>query len=713
MLASWCNNCNKHGGIGIVRGYLEPGVSSRPRGTANNKSQAMKKLARAAGIALFYAGLPFPALAADAGLPFERTEQREPCADYQANRRPLFGDLHVHTSYSFDSYLSSQRRDPWDAYRYARGEAIILPDANGEQKVTAQIGRPLDFTAVTDHAEFFGQINICTQDASKLGYWWPHCMMTRARNIWVQLIAANWWTDLGGQLEDPPAKSFACKLSDCDAADAQTWRRTQQAAEDNYDRSAACDFTTFVGYEYTEAFDQNNMHRNVIFRNNTVTDSPVSVYDTGYDSFPSLWRQLRERCTDLDNGCDVMAIPHNSNLSGGRMFNDPASDEELQNRLFFEPVVELVQHKGASECRYDRLRGMGLDTADEACDFEQIAADNLNMLGSVHGEVRTDRANAVPLEDFARRNMVRNALKDGLLLEDKLGTNPFVMGFIGSTDTHSAAPGSAEEDNYVGHLGRRDSQYNNVQDHFDSNPGGHAVVWAEENARDSIFQAIRRKETYATSGTRPVLRFFAGDLDADLCETPDMIGRAYTQGVPMGGQLNARAGGAPPRFLVSAHKDSGTLTAPGTDLQRVQIIKGWVDSSGQTQEKVFDIAGNSANGAGVDPQSCARIGRGMQQSCTVWQDPQFEAGEDAFYYVRVLENPTCRWSTLQCQAAGVNPFSEQCAQQATAATAIARDSGASGDVFGKCCRDPAQEAFYSPIIQERAWSSPIWYRAQQ
>ena len=664
-------------------------------------------------LVLLAAFLPLPTLAADADLPFERTEQREPCKDYRPDRQPLFGDLHVHTSYSFDSYLSSQRRDPWDAYRYARGEAIILPDANGEQTVKARIGRPLDFTAVTDHAEFFGQINICTQDSGKLGYWWPHCAMTRAQNIWLQLLAANRWTDLGGQLEDPPSKSFACALSDCDAADAQTWQRTQQAAEENYDRSSECSFTTFVAYEYTEAFDQNNMHRNVIFRNAEVTDSPVSVYDTGYDSFPSLWRQLRERCTDLDNGCDVMAIPHNSNLSGGLMFRDPASEQELQDRLFFEPVVELVQHKGASECRYDRLRGMGLDTTDEACDFEQISADNLNMLGSVHGEVRTDRANAVPLEDFARRNMVRNALKDGLLLQDQLGTNPFVMGFIGSTDTHSAAPGSAEEDNYVGHLGRRDSQYNNVQDHFDSNPGGHAVVWAEENSRDSVFQAIRRKETYATSGTRPVLRFFAGDLDADLCTSPDMINKAYTQGVPMGGNIHASEDGTAPRFLVSAQKDSGTLQSPGTDLQRVQIIKGWVDSSGETREKVFDIAGDANNGAGIDPQTCGRLGSGMQQSCTVWQDPQFKANEDAFYYVRVLENPTCRWSTLQCQAAGVNPFSGDCSRQAEEATAQAHDKGASGDVFGKCCRDPAQEAFYSPTLQERAWSSPIWYKTGQ
>ena len=638
---------------------------------------------------------------------FQRTEQREPCTDYRATGRPLFGDLHVHTSYSFDSYLSSQRHDPWDAYRYAKGEAIVLPDANGEQTVSAKIGRPLDFTAVTDHAEFFGQINICTLDSSKAGYWWPHCMMTRARNIWLQLLAATWWTDLGGQLEDPPKKSFACTLSDCDEADAETWRRTRQAAEENYDRSAACEFTTFVGYEYTEAFDQNNMHRNVIFRNATVTDSPVSVYDTGYDSFPSLWRQLRERCTDLDNGCDVMAIPHNSNLSGGRMFRDPESSEELENRLFFEPVVELVQHKGASECRYDRLRGMGLDTVDEQCDFEQIAADNLNMLGSVHGKVRTDRANPVALEDFARRNMVRNALKDGLLLKDRLGANPFMMGFIGSTDTHSAAPGSAEEDNYVGHLGRRDSQYNNVQDHFYSNPGGLAVVWAQENSRDSIFEAIRRKETYATSGTRPIVRFFAGDLDRQLCDSPDLIERAYEQGVPMGGTLTA--GANPPRFLVSAHKDAGTPRSQGTDLQRVQIIKGWVDASGATRETVFDVAGTAANGATVDPQNCARVGRGMQQSCTVWEDPGFDPREDAFYYVRVLENPTCRWSTLQCQAAGVNPFASDCAAQAEAATARAQDDGASGDVFGKCCTDPATEAFYSPLVQERAWTSPIWY----
>ncbi|MEP5568944.1 MAG: DUF3604 domain-containing protein [Halioglobus sp.] len=641
---------------------------------------------------------------------FESTETREPCVDHQQTRQALFGDLHVHTSYSFDSYLSSQRRDPWDAYRYAKGDSIVLPDAKGEQTIEAKIGRPLDFTAVTDHAEFFGQINVCTLDASKLGYWWPHCMMTRAKNIWLQLLAANWWTDLGGQLEDPPSKSFACSLSDCDEADRETWQKTQQAAEDHYDRSDECDFTTFVAYEYTEAFDQNNMHRNVIFRNAEVPEMPVSVYDTGYDSFPSLWQQLRERCIDQDNACDVVAIPHNSNLAGGRMFADPKNQQELEDRLFFEPVVEIVQHKGASECRFDRLRGVGLSTVDEACDFEQIPADNLNMMGTVHGKVRTDRALEVPLEDFARRNMVRNALKDGLKLEDQSGTNPFVMGFIGSTDSHSAAPGSAEEDNYVGPLGRRDAQYTNVQDHFYSNPGGLAVVWAEENSRDSIFAAIKRKEAYATSGTRPSVRFFAGDLTKDVCQSPDMLKQAYAGGVPMGGELSKQP--ESPGFLVSVHKDPGTLRSPGTDIQRVQMIKGWVDTDGITQEQVFDIAGSEDNGASIDPSSCARTGRGLTQSCSVWRDPQFNADEDAFYYVRVLENPSCRWSTLQCQAAGVNPFAGNCAEQAKSATALAQKAGATGDVYSKCCTDPQQSAFYSPTIQERAWSSPIWYRSQ-
>ena len=572
----------------------------------------------------------------------------------------------------------------------------------------AQIQRPLDFTSVTDHSEFLGPINICTVDSGKLGYWFPYCMMTRSEFFMVQLLAADYWVTIG-VLDDSAekAESFVCTLNDCGAAHKEAWSNIQQAAEDHYDRSSACSFTTFVGYEYTDAPNFSNMHRNVIFRNDRVTETAISTYDTGTLNFPLLWDMLRDQCIDGDAGCDVMSIPHNSNLSRGLMFPDPLNEKQAKDRLFFEPLVELVQHKAASECRFDRLAGRGLDTEDELCDFEQVVTDNLSMLGTVFGKVQTDEAKAVPLEDFARRNMVRNTLKDGLALAEETGINPFKMGFIGSTDTHSATPGGAEENNYVGHLGRRDAGYRNVQDHFFDNPGGLAVVWSEENSRDAIFEGMRRKETYATSGTRPVVRFFAGsELPEDLCSAANMVEQAYARAVPMGGELQ----GAEPRFLVSAMKDPGSPGNPGLDLQRVQIIKGWVDATGATHEKVFDVAGTPDNGATVDPDSCAPVGSGHAKLCAVWQDPGFNPAEDAFYYVRVVENPSCRWSTLQCQAAGVNPFAPNCADQAAAMTEKLQDDGAIGDVYGKCCIDPEQEPFYSPVIQERAWTSPIWYQ---
>ncbi|MEZ4331292.1 MAG: DUF3604 domain-containing protein [Myxococcota bacterium] len=644
--------------------------------------------------------------------PFERTEERAACADHDPLRRPFFGDLHVHTAYSFDSYISSQRNDPDAAYRFARGDAITLPAADGRQTVTARLQRPLDFTAVTDHSEYLGQINVCTRDPWKLGYWWPHCVMTRASHFWTQLMAASWWTSLGGMTTDGhPERSFACWLSDCDAAGRETWQDIQRAAETAYDRSAACRFTTFVGYEYTAGPDGRNMHRNVIFRNERVTPMPISLYETGSspDDVPRLWQLLRAQCLEAGTGCDVLAIPHNTNLAGGLMFRDPRSPEEAADRLALEPLVELVQHKGASECRFDRLAGRGVETADELCSFEQIQTDNLTMLGSVDGEVRTERADPVPVDAFAPRNLVRNVLKDGLALGRRTGMNPFQPGFIGSTDTHSATPGAAEEDNYTGHLGRRDAGHRNVEDHFFSNAGGHAVVWAEENSRDALFAAMRRKETYATSGTRPIVRFFAGEaLATDLCDAPDMIARAYAEGVPMGGHLPAPAARSP-RFLVSAQKDPGVDGHPGTDLERIQIVKGWVDRDGATHERVFDVAGHANDAASVDPETCRPTGRGAASLCRVWQDPDFDPTQSAFYYVRVLENPSCRWSTLQCQAAGVNPLSPDCHAQAEAATAVARTAGAKGDVYGKCCIDPAQDAFYSPIIQERAWTSPVWY----
>lgn len=639
---------------------------------------------------------------------FERTEQREPCSEHTPTKRPMFGDLHVHTSLSFDSYVSSQRNDPSAAYRYAKGQAIILSDEDSNQAIKAQIQRPLDFTAVTDHAEFLGPINLCTQDSSRLAYWFPACIATRSENFYVQLLAANYWVSMGvTDTSSTKEKSFACTLGDCDAAHKEAWQTIQAAAEEHYDRSSDCQFTTFVGYEYTDAPNFSNLHRNVIFRNERVTETAISTYDTGSLNYPALWQRLREECTDGGKGCDVISIPHNPNLSRGLMFPDPRSEREAADRLYFEPLVELVQHKAASECRFDRLLQRGVATEDELCDFEQALADNLSMLGTVFGKVRTEEARPVGIDDFGRRNMVRNVLKDGLALQNTTGTNPFKLGFIGSTDTHSATPGAAEEDNYVGHLGRRDSGYRNVQDHFFDNPGGLAVVWAEENSRDSIFTGMRNRETYATSGTRPIVRFFAGqDLPETLCNDPDMLTKAYAQGVPMGAELPATE--RSPRFLVSAAKDTGSPGRPGLDLQRLQVIKGWLDQQGNTHERVFDVAGSADNGAGVDPESCAPTGTGHTNLCTVWQDPEYSAEQAAFYYVRVLENPSCRWSTLQCQAGGVNPFASNCAEQAQQQNALRNEEGARGDVYNSCCLDPAEQPFYSPTIQERAWTSPIW-----
>ncbi|MEH6571217.1 MAG: DUF3604 domain-containing protein [Halioglobus sp.] len=639
---------------------------------------------------------------------FEVTEERVPCADHDPLRQPFFGDTHVHTSFSFDSYISQQRNDPWDAYRYAKGEEITLPDGNGNYVVKAQIGRPIDFTVLTDHAEYFGEMNVCTNaDDKTLGYYWPMCLLMRSEQYLLQMIGAGEWVDLGVS-GVPIKRSWMCSLPgvDCEAKAAEMWESVQAAAEDHYDRSEDCSFTTFVGYEYTDAPEFKNMHRNVIFRNKHVVEKPITTYDTGHNQYPQLWRSLKEQCIDGEEFCDVMTIPHNSNLSGGLMFPDPVSRDQAELRSELESLVELTQHKASSECRFDRQLGRGVDTTDEWCTFEQLKADNLAALGTIFGmEVGFE---PTPLDDFPRRNLLRNTLKDGLVLYQETGYNPFKLGMVGSTDTHSATPGGSEEDIYQGHLGKRDATFRNIQDHFSENPGGLAVVWAEENSRDSIFSAMRRREAYATSGTRPTIRFFGGwDYPEDLCSSPDSVRESYAHGVPMGSDMLAAPANSTPKFVVMAQKDAGKPGKPGTDLQQLQIIKGWVDAQGDAHEKVLSIAGEEHNEAWVDQQSCEPTGRGHPQLCQVWTDEDFQAEQAAFYYARVLENPSCRWTTHQCMAAGVNPFDENCAEQAEAAGESV--SGTFGDVYGKCCLTEEEEPFFSPVIQERAWTSPIWY----
>jgi len=627
-------------------------------------------------------------------LPFARTEERAPCAQFNRLRNPYFGDLHIHTRYSADAYIYGTRGDARDAYRFARGEAIAISDAVEAQTRSARIERPLDFAAVTDHAEFFGEVRVCTTGTSSL-FDSEICRLLRQTELPSEEGAVtSQWLFLAG-VPNPPRSHDFCNTPgiDCDADAVSVWQEIQAAAEEAYDRTAACSFTTFIGYEHTASPGGRHLHRNVIFRNHHVPAFATSYLETARAGVPQgLWTALEEDCIDAATGCDAVIIPHNSNLSGGRQFRDPANSAEAARRRDREPLVEIHQIKGNSECRFDRLAGRGAGTEDELCTFEQEPT-----------------AHDFPLEAppviglYPERNLIRNVLKAGLALEQTLGVNPFEMGFIGSTDTHNATGGNTDELSWEGGQAKDDATIEEqlTVRQVRSNPGGLAVVWAEESSRDALFTALRRRETYATSGTRPVVRFFAGNFAGLSCSSPDLIERAYERGVPMGGQIDAsQTASGGPHFLVWAAKDPGAPGIVGTDLQRIQIIKGWVDAAGSTHEKVFEVAGSAGGTATVDAQTCAPVGAGFAELCQIWQDPEADPQQRAFYYARVLENPTCRWSTRVCKSAGVDPFSSSCAAQAAAA----------GTRFATCCLGPSNDAFMDPLIQERAWTSPIWFK---
>ena len=295
---------------------------------------------------------------------------------------------------------------------------------------------------------------------------------------------------------------------------------------------------------------------------------------------------------------------------------------------------------------------------------------------------------------------MRNALKEGLLLRDNVGANPFQYGFIGSTDTHLGTSGLVEESaSYPGHGGAAGGASGatfstGISDTPEFNPGGLAVVWATQNSRAALFDAMRRREVYATSGPRHVVRFFGGwNLPSNICDVgQDTVAIALSQqAVPMGSTLPlAGAGQTVPQFVVSALKDAGTLSNPGNDLQRIQIVKGWTDSDGEKHEEVFEVAGDPNNGASVDTGTCETSGTGSPAFCQLWQDPDFNAQQNAFYYARVIENPSCRWTQRQCIAA--DP-SINCAEPASVP-----------DEYAACC-----DVDVPKTVQERSWTSPIWY----
>ena len=567
-----------------------------------------------------------------------------------ASKQAFFGDLHIHTSYSMDAYGFGTRMGPDEAYRFAKGAAITHP-----QGFTVQLDTPLDFYAVTDHAEYLGALTTFDNP--------DHPLFQAATELGI--LDESTVAERGRTHPDMP--TFVAKHNTL-AERRSAWQDIVAAAETHYEPGK---LTTFIGYEYTSFRERGNMHRNVIFASNRV---PTDIFGRLESKNPeALWRWMDEQ---RDQGFEVLAIPHNSNGSDGWMFDDvqwdgsPIDPEYAALRLRNEPLVEITQIKGTSETH------PFLSPNDEWANFEIFPYRIANW-----GKSKP------------RGSYVRDAYLTGLRLEAESGANPYKFGIVGASDTHNSGS-RFDEETFVGKVGALDAKperrgsvptgvNENVPEYrhvFRINYGaaGLTGVWAEENNRSSIYAALRRKETFATSGTRIRLRMGAStEVAAGVNTRPDWTAAVSKSGVLQGGEL---AGGEEsPFFVVQAEQD-----ARGAPLQRLQIIKGWY-ADGRQQEAVFDIACSDGltvatdhrcpdNGASVDLAKCAiSADKGDATLSATWQDPTYESGQKAFYYARVLENPTCRWSTWDSVRAGVAPRSG-----------------------------------WSTTIQERAWSSPIW-----
>ncbi|MDX1733867.1 MAG: DUF3604 domain-containing protein, partial [Halioglobus sp.] len=518
-----------------------------------------------------------------------------PCAERVPTRKALFGDLHVHTAYSNDAWNFDVRVYPRDAYRYAFGEPIRLPLGDDFEARTVRIDRPLDFMGVTDHAEFFGEQSVCFDEQAD-GYASKFCEVMRSGEGRAPALIR--------QIISPFSRRNPAVCgddgADCARRSEQTWQDIIAAAQQYNDTSSDCQRTTFIAYEYSSFRMGSNLHRNVVFRNSAVLNRPVSYIDENREW--DLWRVLKQQCIDGDTGCDVIAIPHNSNISNGRMFavdypgarSGEAQAERAALRQYIEPLVEIMQHKGDSECR-NGLEGV-LGAVDELCDFEpfeNLAFERIvgegEEIGACYDGPFADWILRLGPSCLDRNSYARQALVEGLLEEARIGVNPFKFGLMASTDTHNGIGGGVQEGNFPGHLGNGDStaqqrvQFDGaIPGNASNNPGGLIGVWAEENSRDAIFESMRRREVFGTSGPRIEPRFFGGwDLDPELCNSGDMLRRAYASAVPMGSDLAAAPGDATaPQFLVAAAADLGTAAFPGVELQRLQVIKGWADAEG-------------------------------------------------------------------------------------------------------------------------------------
>ena len=626
------------------------------------------------------------------------TEQA-PCKQQYSHNKAWFGDLHVHTAASYDATSFGVTTTVDDAYSFARGTPLSLRrrgDTPDFEAPVLRISSPLDFMAVTDHAEALGETRLC-YNADNPAYGSLVCGLYRGDvrlPVGDQLQSLVRLASFAVFGQDRSTRICGADGSLCRNEAITVWRENQRSTENWQDYSANCEFTALHAYEYTLADEASNLHRNVIFKSSTVPQAALSAKDAPTPE--QLWQWLDKTCVAGNDRCDALAIPHNSNWSSGLMWfpysNRDLPLQEQQElaalRARLEPLAEVLQVKGDSECRN------GIDSVigapDEFCNFEKLrpASEPIPDCGEDFSSGGMMLKGCV-----SRYSYVRYALTAGLSEEGKLGINPFKFGIIASTDTHIGAPAPEREKNYLGSHGNdmvlEDRLLSTIKVPGDIatgspvryNPGGIAGIYANENSRSALFEAMRRRETFGISGPRITPRFFAGwNLDTSLCQSSDYLAQAYENGVPMGADLPPSPAGAKqsPVFVASANRDPRD---EGNLLQRIQIIKGWIDGEGRTQQAVYDVTGLNKGDATVDPLTCQVSGQGFAQLCASWQDPDFDPAMSAVYYARVLENPSCRWSHYDCLT-------------------LPKDQRPPS------CSDP--ELPWQ--IQERAWTSPIWYQ---
>lgn len=605
---------------------------------------------------------------------FPEGKPYSPYADRSFPERPLWGDSHLHTALSMDAGGFGNRVGLEDAYRLARGEQIM---ASSGQPV--RLSRPLDWLAITDHSDGMGMVQDILAASPNVTNYEQGARWSRGMRAGGQ-EAVDAALDLIGTFSqgevDP--EMFA-QYSPGSRRYATVWDDVINAAEKYNDPGT---FTAFIGFEWTSLAAGANLHRNVIFRDGGDRARQVVPYTTqepvGSNDPMDLYKYL-ENYEAKTNGA-TMTFAHNGNLSNGVMFpmdaqyNGRAIDKAyVEQRAKWERMYEATQIKGDGEAH------PFLSPDDEFADYGTWDVGNLDL-------------SAAKTDDMLAGEYAREALKNGMLLEEKFGTNPYKFGMIGATDSHTSLP-TAEEDNFWGKHAGYEPSAERLSHPFMKNENGElfswqqvasglAAVWAKDNTRASLFDAMDRKEVYGTTGPRMVVRFFGGyDFSQSDLRTREVSAVGYLKGVPMGGDLAATPEGKAPTFLVAALRDP-----IGANLDRIQIVKGWVNADGTTGEKVYDVAWSDGRDAGsdgkipavgstVDPATATWTNTiGSPELVAVWEDPDFDASQRSFYYARVLEIPTPPWYLFDVVRLGSD---------------MPKDA-------------PTEQ-------QERAYTSPIWY----